>query len=265
MQTQRQASIRASFLWGAVVLVLGMALLVQWRNTRRLKQELAAAQTVSAETRLFAATEEPPPLVTNSPERLIEQQLQAAGLLRARSELAQLQQRLRLLESLTADNERLKQELTAAKQNLAENAPSVATDKTATPRSPVFVRPGVTLTDEPGLTVEEKIEALRCANQLQQISLATDLWAANRGGVAPSDLTELKEYLAPMILVCPSARPKSVSWHWHDFDPHAITYGIRAPGILWKGPHTTYVFCPIHQLNTLNWPMETGVNTRYLR
>src|SRR5688572_30490071 len=64
---------------------------------------------------------------------------------------------------------------------------------------------------------QEQIDAYRCANNLLQINLAATVWARTHEGYAPPDFVSLQEYLAPMTLICPARRPRSLSVDWRGF------------------------------------------------
>jgi hypothetical protein len=79
-------------------------------------------------------------------------------------------------------------------------------------------------TNEPPLYTDLQLETYRCLNQLIEINIAAERWAADHNGLIPPNLTELRGYLAPMILICPGARPHSLSAAWGQFKPEDITY-----------------------------------------
>lgn len=110
--------------------------------------------------------------------------------------------------------------------------------------------------DEPPYT-ELQLEIYRCANQLGVINFAAERWAVDHKGVIPSDLMELRSYLPPMTLICPSVHPKSLSVAWENFTSGDITYQIvpGSKGKLWdfqipnQGSPVTirWLYCPIHK------------------
>src|SRR5688572_1146973 len=71
---------------------------------------------------------------------------------------------------------------------------------------------------------DEQLEAYRCANQVNQITIAATLWAETHGGYGPTNFYDLHEYLAPMMLVCPAKEPKSIAHSWKNFDPSTMSY-----------------------------------------
>ena len=104
-------------------------------------------------------------------------------------------------------------------------------------------------------------------NHLAQIGLAAQQWAENHGDRAPTSLLELKPYLAPMILVCPSAAPRSLAMGWNSFNPADITYRVIGPGIEWlQGPSRTFATCPIHGTFLINRDHQgEGMPSKYYR
>lgn len=122
---------------------------------------------------------------------------------------------------------------------------------------------------EPLPYTEAQLKIYRCSNQMFQINLATERWAADHNGLIPDDLADLRAYLAPMILVCPEAQPASLAASWNAFDPKNVTYQIYAGarGARWDfslpglgSPQTIhYLRCPIHKSATLNRVMASGI------
>jgi hypothetical protein len=113
---------------------------------------------------------------------------------------------------------------------------------------------------------QEQIDAYRCANKLLQINIAATLWAQTHEDYAPADLVSLQDYLAPMILICPARRPRSLSVDWRNFDTSAITYQRPPPreDVKWgPGGSRTYTYCPIHQISSFNSPRWIAFSSRY--
>ena len=170
-----------------------------------------------------------------------------------RAELAELKRQGPLLTNLVAENELLRRQLQEAQQASPSQRPVPAPE-----------RDGNTLT-------REQIEAYLCYNHLYQVSIAAGLWAQTHDGYAPTNFVSLREHLAPMILICPSAKPKSVANRWEKFDPSTITYRMplraRDPGIRWSpplgGPGTTFVSCPIHEIVVLNKTAALVMPSKY--
>jgi len=162
----------------------------------------------------------------------------------------ELRRKLSLLESekgqaeqTAREREAYRQQVVALEQQLAI-APVSSAGGAA---SPVRSNPGA----EEGLQEKERIEAFLCATHLQQIGLAAGQWADVHDDAAPPDFLSLKDYLAPMIFVCPSATPKTLSLSWKDFDPATISYRYRLGGFpnewRWrKGSTRIFADCPIH-------------------
>jgi hypothetical protein len=121
--------------------------------------------------------------------------------------------------------------------------------------------------NSPPLT-PEKLQAHFCLSHLSQISLAVDTWARAHDGIAPTDLGTLKELLAPMLLVCPGAHPKSVATTWGNFDPVIISYTMQHPGAPWDfgngGVATVpYLVCPIHEIVLFNAARRVGIPSKW--
>jgi len=141
----------------------------------------------------------------------------------------------------------------------------------APPPEIVKKSPAAATENQPRLN-EEQIEAYLCLNQLSQISFATETWARAHDGYAPTNFMQLSEYLAPMILVCPSAQHNALASGGPPFNPSMITYQMENPGAPWH-VHTAgaasvasihFARGPIHQIGLLNevgsldWPSKYG-------
>jgi hypothetical protein len=261
-----KTTVRPAVVWFTAALFLAVGLLAQWRQVSRLNAEvlrLEQAQSQLPEARQPEEVKAPTPAEITRP---VARQTELEDLRQVRAELLNLQRRLQQLEAVASENEALRKELAIAQQSLTSG--SLQSGSAASMKqNPVSIqlRPGVTLTDSPGTTLQEKIEAILCENHLDQISIAADLWAANHNGFGPSNLIELRGYLAPMILVCPGAHLKSIAADWRSFDVSTITYLLRSPGVEWKGADRKFVDCPIHHTIALNGPHETGIPGRFVK
>jgi len=162
----------------------------------------------------------------------------------------ELRRKVSQLESERAQGEQTAREREAYRQRLAALEQQLATAPVSLPSaaaSPVRSSPVA----EDGTPEKERIEAFLCASHLQQIGLAAGQCADDHNDSAPPDFLSLKDYLAPMIFVCTSATPKTLSLSWKDFDPSTISYRYRLGG--WpnewrwrKGATRTFADCPIH-------------------
>ena len=107
------------------------------------------------------------------------------------------------------------------------------------------------------LTAQDKLDFFMCMNHLLEINAAGERWARSHDGFLPTSLSDLSEELAPMMLVCPASKPKSLAGFWKitnapNFDPATISYLLTGPGLKWGGTSHSFVFCPIHQIETAN-------------
>jgi hypothetical protein len=259
-------TVRPAVVWFTATLFLAVGLLAQWREVSLLKEEvlrLEQARSQPPEPRQPEEVKAPTPAEIT---RTVARPTELEELRQVRAELLNLQRRLQQLEAVASENESLRKELAAARESLTNGTPQAGAivSNNRNPAS-IQLRPDVTLTDSPGTTLQDKVEAILCANHLDQISIAADLWAANHNGFGPSNLVELRGYLAPMILVCPGAHLKSIAADWRTFDVSTITYLLRSPGVEWKGADRKFVDCPIHQTIALNGPHETGIPGRFVK
>jgi hypothetical protein len=124
-----------------------------------------------------------------------------------------------------------------------------------------------TANEDPPYT-DLQLEIYRCANQLGVINFAAERWAADHKAVILSDLMALRGYLAPMTLVCPGIRPKTLSVAWENFTSSDITYQIvpGSKGKLWdfhipnQGSPATmrWLYCPIHKKLSMENRVDSG-------
>jgi hypothetical protein len=107
-----------------------------------------------------------------------------------------------------------------------------------------------------------ELELYRCSSQIFEINVAAQRWAAEHDGVAPQDLTQLRDYLAPMTLVCPGVRPKSLARTWDEFNLADISYWITPSpqGVKWDFKNLNqpskdarmWLTCPYHNIFSMN-------------
>jgi hypothetical protein len=185
---------------------------------------------------------------------------QLSELNRLRAEVAAFTAREHALTNLLAQNAALIKQL---EQPEAESArqetnhqPASDIESTATIRQvPNHSSPSLSTNTT---WTQDQIDAYRCANNLLQINLA-----ATHAGFAPPDFVSLQEYLAPMTLICPAKRPRSLSVDWQGFDTSAITYAILPSRPRWGAGGHLYARCPIHEIVSLDSPRSIGFPARY--
>jgi hypothetical protein len=193
---------------------------------------------------------------------------QLSELNRLRAEVAAFAAREHALTNLLAQNATLIKQL---EQPEAQSAGQVTNQPAADIESTAAIRQ-VPDHSSPSLSTnttwtQDQIDAYRCANNLLQINLAATVWAQTHAGFAPADFVSLQEYLAPMTLICPARRPRSLSVDWRDFDTSAITYARPPPreDVEWGAgaAHRRYAYCPIHQIMSFNVPRQVPFPSRY--
>ena len=194
---------------------------------------------------------------------------QLSELNRLRAEVAAFTAREQALTNLLAqDATHIKQ----LEQPEAESARQDTNQQSAADVESAAAIRGVPTPSSPSLSTnttwtQDQIDAFRCANNLLQINLAATAWAQTHSGFAPPDFVSLQDYLAPMTLICPARRPRSLSVDWRGFDTSAITYAIFPPGndLRWGtgAAHRQYAHCPIHEIVSLNYPRLIGFPPRY--
>ena len=179
--------------------------------------------------RLREAGEQAQP-VPNQEQEIERLRADNQDLLRLRGEVVKLRQQAKELEKLRAENRVLK-----------EARRTAAIGPTARPEA-------VPAVDEAAL---ERVESIRCVNNLKQIGLAGRVWANAHEKVLPADFLAMKEELGtPRILVCPGhkAKPQPESPNWQEFDPRDITYELMPSDAAAESEPSNRVFvrCPVH-------------------
>jgi hypothetical protein len=175
--------------------------------------------------------------------------------------IVQLQARLSINEQERSSN----QFASTRVQISTEERPGLAAQQSVKDSAP----PKRSNSDQP--TEKERLEAYLCANQLMQIGLEGDLWADLHQNQTPASFLELKEYLAPMMLVCPSlAIPDCTTYTWITFNPACISYKLPSTGfnevINWRpGSGFTFARCPFHGTQVLNSQRGAVMPEKYSR
>lgn len=175
-----------------------------------------------------------------------------------RKRLDDLEQRhVQQLEKISVERDSLRQSVAALQSTIQAERNASSTRITSSPRSQAQ-------NDKSNPTEEEKFEAKMCAAHLHQIGKAVGQWAMTHDNRAPVDFISLKEFLSPMILLCPSAR-QAVYPYWDKFDPSLMYYRILSPGMEWKnGPSRIFVQCRLHETAILNHG-GPGIPSKYVR
>jgi hypothetical protein len=260
-----KTTVRPAVVWFTATLFLAVGLLAQWREVSRFQEEvlrLEQAQSQPPEPRQPEEVKTPTPAEIT---RTVARPTELEELRQVRAESVESKRRLQQLEAVASENEALRKQMAVAQEALTNRLPPSPVVNSTAPY-PDWVQLGnIPLRSSPALNLQEKINGIMCENHLHQITLAADLWATTHDGYGPKDLMDLQIFLAPMILVCPGSRPKSVASHWQNFDASMITYRLRSPGIKWKAESKKFVDCPIHQTSASNWPRETGIPTRFVQ
>ena len=185
----------------------------------------------------------------------------AAEKARLTQELQNLRRQLSALEQLSAEHQRLQAEVAWLRTNQIARANGEKSEIRSAP-SPSTTRPAPSSGAPPaeGLS-REKLEAWMCLNHLHQIQFAAEQFALRHHGLAPTSFFDLKEWIAPMLLVCPGASPKSGAESWPKFDPATVTYRMKRIPEMWfpRFPDTrshpvthSFVVCPIHRAEAFN-------------
>ena len=145
--------------------------------------------------------------------------------------------------------------------------PTQAAAPTAPPAASAGKGQSVPPGDAPPYT-DSQLELYRCANQMADITVAIQQWAADHKGKTPYYLSELRDYIAPMTLVCPGVRPQRLATYWREFNPDEITYRVapNAGGTDWDfggqvggGASKIWLLCPIHKLRSENNTGPPGI------
>lgn len=219
-------------IWIAAGALLGAlaGFVIQQSSLTRLRKENEALRQVQEEAQRQRETGHQTPPNPNQEQEMERLRADNQDLIKLRGEVAKLRPQAKELEKLRAENRALK-----------EARRATATGPAAQPEAAPAV-------DEAAL---ERIESIRCVNNLKQIGLAGRLWASAHDNVLPTDFLAMKQELgSPRILVCPAhkAKPQPESPNWQELDPRDITYELVASDAAAEVEASRRVFvrCPVH-------------------
>lgn len=261
MPSDIRPALKVSAIW-----LLTLMLVVSWaiqerRRGAEAERGLSVAKTELEHARAETQPAMPAPPMTNALSKLAH-------------ENAALREKLAALELLAGDNDALKRENADLKR--AATTPAKPLDSGPESKRPAPAQiseiSGPQASD--ATIPQDKFEAHLCYAHLQQINLAATSWAEANNGLAATNFFQLQELLSPMILVCPSARPKSLARRWQDLDPSTITYRLtwrgfqHRDGVSQWGPqaaHWVFAQCPIHEIPAFNQRGMLGMPSKYSR
>ncbi|MCI0745687.1 MAG: hypothetical protein L0Y58_09810 [Verrucomicrobia subdivision 3 bacterium] len=150
-----------------------------------------------------------------------------AELKRLQDEITQLQQEVRELADLRAQNQQLTASLKSAQAQAAAGGPPE---------------------EDPFKAQKDEAQSIQCVSNLKQVGLAARMWANDHGDVLPQDFVTMKNELnTPKILVCPADGSRTRARIWEEFSPANVSYELLAPGVSeTEPPQTVLTRCPNH-------------------
>lgn len=230
----------------ALLLACLTCLLWQRRTIAHLRNELNQGDAVASE---------PPTEATDFHEQVTGDDLQLNQIIGLQSEIERLRQLVSACNLIGETNRLLREELEKLKLEVIQS--STVTSALPAAVSSTESVPETSLTEaltepesDPPLA-SEKVEAHKklviCANQLQQIGIAAVLWSEANDGLRPTSFLMLTNYLAPMMLICPSdtSEPRQFTLRFATLDPTKITYKLaRSSSRMMNSDR--FASCPIH-------------------
>src|SRR6266850_2173564 len=130
-----------------------------------------------------------------------------------RAEVSELNERLKQLETLRAQNRRLLAEASAA--------------------------PGTSPTNDFIATQAETIERTKCVNNLKQVGLGARMWSNDHQDTMLQTFNEFKQYLhSDKVMFCRASSG-------------TVQYEIISPGVGEEDPAVVYAVCPTHAIVVL--------------
>jgi type II secretory pathway pseudopilin PulG len=89
-------------------------------------------------------------------------------------------------------------------------------------------------------------KSVACVRQMCAFSIAARSWADEAGGRFPSNITYLRDYMGPSLLICPGDRGHRAASTWSTVTSEASSYEIIAPGISETDTNTPFLRCKFH-------------------
>ncbi len=239
----------------ALLLACLTCLLWQRRTIAHLRNEIHQRDAI--------AVSEPPAPATDSHRQANDDESHLNQISGLQFEIERLRQLVSACDSIGETNRLLREELDKLKLGIIQSPP-VTSALPAVVSSTESV-PEVSLTEafsesesDPPLA-SERLEAHKkiviCANQLQQIGIAAVLWSEANGGLRPTSFLMLTNYLAPMMLICPSdtSTPRQFTLSYATLDPTRITYRLaRSRSRMMNAD--LFASCPIHNSRLHGFP-----------
>ena len=210
---------------------------------------------------------------------LLQEQLQEVGhqgsqneasLKEALDDAVVLRKKVQGLDEQKTNQDQLLRDKALLQQQLADLQKKITDAERPVPEAATNVvkaRSKLAPRDNPNLSDDEKLQALICAGHMHQIGLAASMWASTHDDHALMDFVSLREFLAPMVLICPSAKPQQpiTELDWDHFDARNISYKIL-PGMVLENSHPRrFAYCPIHGTSAFNGPPWVVYPTKYVR
>ncbi len=211
----------------ACLAVAGVVAATQFQAAEKLRQENGALRPSGQNLdSLRRKNVEYQQLLAENKElnRLRKDQLELESL---RNEVAQLQVRMQEAETLRAENQKLRLQISVVSSGQA------GTD--------VF---------DVAETTKAKAQSIRCVNNLKNIGLATRIYASDNNDYFPTSFLQMSNELStPLILICPSDLTGTDRGQagWAAFRPDMTSYQFYLTGDKDEAvPQRIIAKCPIH-------------------
>ena len=236
----------------ALLLACLTCLLWQRRTIAHLRDELNQGDAVASE---------PPTQATDFHEQANVDESQLNQISGLQFEIERLRQLVSACDSIGETNRLLREELDKLKLGIIQSSPvtsalpAVVSSTESVPEASLTEALPEPESDPSSEKVEAHKKLVICASQLKQIGIAAVLWSEANGGLRPTSFLMLTNYLAPMMLICPSdtSKPRQFTLRYATLDPTRITYRLaRSRSRMMNAD--LFASCPIHNSRLHGFP-----------
>jgi len=94
---------------------------------------------------------------------------------------------------------------------------------------------------------QKRAEAIRCINNLKQMGLSARVWANDNHDLLPPDVLSMSNELSsPLVLICPGDAGRQAATNWASFSMANCSYDYLAASGTEAEPQRVAFRCPIH-------------------